>query len=93
MDSTKVGTTTIKVTDIGTSLSLCGQIYKLAPWAVVFYDHLQDTPGGMQVWCMSLREVGMQPSAYSILETLSGIASLGFKIGRGAWGEAVEVDA
>ena len=47
----------------------------------------------MPVWCMSLREVGMQPSAYSILETLSGIAGLGFKIGWGAWGEAVEVDA
>ena len=47
----------------------------------------------MPVWCMSLREVGMHASAYSMLETLSGITGLGFKIGRGAWGEAVEVDA
>ena len=30
---------------------------------------------------MSLREVGMQPLAYSILETLSGITGLGFKTG------------
>ena len=50
-------------------------------------------PGGMPVWCMSLREVGMQASAFSMLETLSGIAGLGFKVGREAWGEAVEVDA
>ena len=80
MDFTKVGTTTVKVTNIGVApQSLCGQIYKLAPQAVVFSNCLQNTPGGMLVWCMSLREVGMQPLAYSILET-----GLGFKIGRGA---------
>ena len=45
------------------------------------------------MWCMSLREVGMQASAYSMLGTLSGIVGLGFKTGREAWGEAVEVDA
>ena len=88
-----MGTTTVQVTDMGVApQSLCGQIYRLAPRAVVFFDCLQDIPGNAGV-CMSLREMGMPPLAYSILETLSGITGLGFKIGRGAWGEAVKVDA
>ena len=60
---------------------------------MVLPDLLHATPVGIPVWWMSLREVGMQPSAYSTPGTLSGSTGLTFGTGRGAGVGAVDVEA